>query len=255
MDKPRFIRALLQEAGTAIDPIALVRRIPEGLEVEGLRDAIGRMVREFEMQGSVSEGVARVLRSEVISGQTRLREGRRRGVLFEVVREDVPVEKVEVSVDAEVSMVDPEGKKEEEEEAVPGKRISPEDEVKAGHCVGCSKLFVEDGESNLLECRPVHLLTYSTTEKETLIGFACGHVYHLSCLLRERSQDEEPNAAIAVAEHLQSQLARDVDSEEGGFTRSVGAKTAHAKIISSAIGTGGCPRCHMAGGDDDDGYG
>jgi hypothetical protein len=31
MDKPRFIRGLLEEVGTAIDPITLVRRIPEGL--------------------------------------------------------------------------------------------------------------------------------------------------------------------------------------------------------------------------------
>lgn len=86
------------------------------------------------------------------------------------------------------------------------------------------------------------------TEKETLIGFACGHVFHLSCLLnarqeRDKAANAEPNAAVAVAERLQAQLARDVEADEGGFTRSVGAKTAHARIIGSAIGTGGCPVC------------
>ncbi len=36
MDKPRFIRRLLEEVGTAINPITLVRRIPKGLKIEGL---------------------------------------------------------------------------------------------------------------------------------------------------------------------------------------------------------------------------
>ncbi len=65
MDKPRFIRGLLEEVGTAINPIALVRRIPKGLEIQGLRDGLRRMIKEYEIQDSISEGVARVLRGEV----------------------------------------------------------------------------------------------------------------------------------------------------------------------------------------------
>lgn len=142
MDKPHFIRGLLNEVGTSINPITLIKRIPEGLEIEGLRDGIGRMVREFEIQGSISEGVARVLRGEVAAGLLKLREGRRRGVKFEVEHEDD--EKVEVSVDPVVSMVDPDGKaKEEIEDPPPAPR--PAEEVEPGHCVGCGKLFIEDG--------------------------------------------------------------------------------------------------------------
>ena len=85
MDKPHFIRGLLEEVGTAIDPIKLVRRIPEGLEIEGLREGIGRMVREYEIQHSISEGVARVLRGEVAAGMDTLRAGQKRGVKFEVI--------------------------------------------------------------------------------------------------------------------------------------------------------------------------
>src|SRR6266536_2936140 len=55
MDKPRFIRGLLEEVGTAINPITLVRRIPEGLEVEGLREGLSRMIKEYEIQYSISE--------------------------------------------------------------------------------------------------------------------------------------------------------------------------------------------------------
>ncbi|KAK5188242.1 Vacuolar protein sorting-associated protein 41, partial [Cryomyces antarcticus] len=87
MDKPRFIRGLLEEVGTAINPITLVRRIPEGLEIEGLRDGIGRMIREYEIQFSISEGVARVLRGEVAMGMDTLRAGQKKGVKFEVVHD------------------------------------------------------------------------------------------------------------------------------------------------------------------------
>ncbi|KAF2099932.1 hypothetical protein NA57DRAFT_75434 [Rhizodiscina lignyota] len=231
MDKPRFIRGLLNEVGTSIDPITLVKRIPEGLEIEGLRDGIGRMVKEFEIQGSISEGVARVLRGEVNGGQIKLREGRRRGVKFEVVHE--PDAKVEVSVDPVVSMVDQNGKTEEEVEDPAAQPAAVDEDPVPGHCVGCRKLFIED-------------------EKETLIGFACGHVFHLSCLLsKARENEEDPNAAVAVAERLQDQLAKDMDSDDGGFTRSVGAKTAHARIIGTAIGNIGCTFCHSRRSEDD----
>lgn len=83
MDKPRFIRGLLEEVGTAIDPIRLVRRIPEGLEIDGLREGLSRMIKEYEIQQSISLGVARVLRGEVVTAQRRLREGQNRGLKFE----------------------------------------------------------------------------------------------------------------------------------------------------------------------------
>ncbi|KAI4134471.1 MAG: hypothetical protein LQ347_001489, partial [Umbilicaria vellea] len=84
MSKPRFIRGLLEEVGTAINPITLVRRIPEGLEIEGLREGLSRMIKEYEIQDSISEGVARVLRGEVAIGMSTLRTGQKRGIKFEV---------------------------------------------------------------------------------------------------------------------------------------------------------------------------
>ena len=250
MDKPRFIRGLLNEVGTSIDPITLVKRIPEGLEIEGLRDGIGRMVKEFEIQGSISEGVARVLKGEVNTGQIKLREGRRRGVKFEVVRETGA--KVEVSVDPSVSMVDPTRKKEEEVEEPGAEPKDGAEEPEPGHCVGCHKIFVKDGlYSHTLVYLPCALIV--PAEKETLIGFVCGHVYHLSCLLsKARENDEDPNAAVAVAERLQSQLARDMENDDGSFTRSVAAKTAHARIIGTAIGDVGCALCKKGNDDQDD---
>ena len=210
MDKPKFIRGLLEEVGTAINPITLIKRIPEGLEIEGLRDGVLRMVKEYEIQNSISEGVARVLRSEVASGMDKLRTGRAKAVHFEVRPEKA--KGVEVSIEA--SQVEEHAIN--DEKAAESKKIETS-EIEPGHCAQCQKVFVED-------------------EKETLIGFVCGHVFHLSCLL---SKIDDPNTA-AAAQRLQAQFA--ADTVDDGYNRSVGAKVSHAHIIRNAV-RGGCVLC------------
>jgi hypothetical protein len=132
MDKPRFIIGLLEEVGTSIDPIKLVKRIPEGLEIQGLRAAIGRMLREYEIQGSISEGVARVLRGEVASGMEILRSGRAKAIKFRILEKDV--------IDNEVKEV-PNGKSETKDA-----ELKPV--LKPGHCVHCHKPFQLDGKND-----------------------------------------------------------------------------------------------------------
>ena len=82
MDKPPFIRGLLENVGTAIDPITLVRRIPAGLQIEGLKEALGKILKEHGVQWSICDGVAKALASEVARGMESLRHGQRRGVKF-----------------------------------------------------------------------------------------------------------------------------------------------------------------------------
>lgn len=224
MDKPSFIRGLLAEVGTSIDPINLVRRIPDGLEIEGLREGIGKMIREYEIQYSISEGVAKVLRGEVAMGMDSLRAGQKKAIKFEVLKESPDA--VEVRVDPVASGV------EEVEKLGVGKKMDVS-EYRPGHCVQCGDLFVEDGES---QNPPLELLNGMLTrraEKDTLIGFACGHVFHLTCLL-----DNHSDADAGVIQTLQDQAVAD----EGPGVRSVKSKVDHAWAIKNVL-KGGCPVC------------
>jgi len=253
MDKPHFIRGLLEEVGTAIDPIKLVRRIPEGLEIEGLRDGIGRMVREYEIQHSISEGVARVLRGEVAAGMDTLRAGQKRGVKFEVMPCDgAGHEKhrhAKGQIDIESKGIDPvsaakaTAKADKKTTAAssttnapnidPAPTEAPQGEAPPGHCVGCHRPFTlptAEEETATVEGGPMPL------SRDTLVGFACGHVFHLTCLLPKTS------ASASVAAGLQQQLATDAQESGGRWTRSVGAKVAHAHVIKSAVGRG-CVVC------------
>ncbi|EHK99622.1 putative Vacuolar protein sorting-associated protein 41 like protein [Glarea lozoyensis 74030] len=133
MDKPQFIRGLLEEVGTSIDPVTLVRRIPEGLEIEGLREGLSRMIKEHEIQYSISSGVAKVLRGEVAMAQNALRSGQRKGVKFDVVH------KKNDHLDIETSDAPPlpEPLVTTTEISTPRHRPSPQ----PGHCVGCAESF------------------------------------------------------------------------------------------------------------------
>jgi hypothetical protein len=212
MDKPQFIRGLLEEVGTAIDPVTLVRRIPEGLEIEGLREGLSRMIKEHEIQYSISSGVAKVLRGEVAMAQNTLRSGQRKGVKFDVVH------KRNDHLDIETSDAPPPAKAlvTTTTEIIPHRhRPSP----KAGHCVGCGESFSEH-------------------EVETLVGFACGHVFHLSHLFNY-SDENRPSTPPDVELD---------DNGEWAPTHSIGAKVTHARLLRDKI-RDGCPVCttHIIG--------
>lgn len=228
MDKPRFIRGLLEEVGTAINPIALVRKIPEGLEIEGLREGLTRMVREYEIQHSISEGVAKVLRGEVAVAQNALRTGQRRAVKFDVVRK--PHDHVDIQPSSSIPLP---SKKilniyESTTDDPPESLLNPIIDAKAkpkvnqssksGHCVGCHEPFSEH-------------------EMETLVGFACGHVFHLSHLLAYQDGEEQ--------QRLLTPPDGDVD-EDGQWKpmHSVGAKVTHARLLRDQI-RDGCPVCSL----------
>ena len=136
MDKPRFIHGLLVEAGTSIDPIKLVRRIPSGLEIEGLREGLTRMIREHDLQASISEGAAKVLQSEVAVGMDLLRKGQKRGIKFNIIEDET---KQQNDLDDSKS----------ETETVKSAKTSKSSGPQPGRCAGCHSPFHPNGKREL----------------------------------------------------------------------------------------------------------
>lgn len=149
MDKPRFIHGLLVEAGTSIDPIKLVRRIPSGLEIEGLREGLSRLIREHDLQASISQGAAKVLQSEVAVGMDTLRRGQRRGIKFNIIEDDKaadpPGSPFEVAAKDEVK-----SDADTERTSVPFASSSSSSPSQAGRCAGCQRPFHANGKSQKL---------------------------------------------------------------------------------------------------------
>jgi len=228
MNKPAFIRGLLENVGTAIDPIKLIKRIPEGLEIEGLKDGCARILREYEIQYSISEGVAKVFRGEVAQGMERLRSGRRKGVKFDV--------------HAELQKLPSIGSAIKDDGGTTKSRANMAPKDKKNGCGICSLLFKKD-------------------EEPTLIAFACGHVFHLGCLLRHSKSKIKPIdvndagtpldemdevEALLLKKRRQSSAgeAEGLDtlamSGSSGFRASVAEKVTRAALIKERV-KGGCP--------------
>lgn len=48
--RPDFIVGLLQNVGSHVDPIKLIRRIPKGLEIPELRNSLIKILQDYNLQ-------------------------------------------------------------------------------------------------------------------------------------------------------------------------------------------------------------
>ncbi|TQS39260.1 hypothetical protein Golomagni_00219 [Golovinomyces magnicellulatus] len=212
MEKPSFIRGLLEEVGTAINPITLIRRIPEGLEIEGLREGLKRIIKEHEIQDSIGHGVAKVLRSEVALAQNILRSGQQRGVKFDIVHKSID--------QTDVKIFDSSFHKDSITSPVRGNSFKTNTKPvisEPGHCEGCHEPFTDD-------------------ESEILVGFACGHIWHVSHLINLQNHDQ-------AFKPIQIELYQNGDWDAA---HNVGTKVTHARLLRDDLRKG-CPICNKEG--------
>lgn len=83
LDKPAFITSLLHSIGTHVDPILLIQRIPEGLQIPHLRDALVKILRDYNLQISLREGCKKILVSDCITLLNRLNRQHSRAVFVQ----------------------------------------------------------------------------------------------------------------------------------------------------------------------------
>lgn len=50
LHKPEYITYLLQRIGMFVDPRILVERIPDGMEIPGLKYSLVKMMRDYNLQ-------------------------------------------------------------------------------------------------------------------------------------------------------------------------------------------------------------
>ncbi|KAI0075229.1 vacuolar assembling protein VPS41 [Panus rudis PR-1116 ss-1] len=77
--RPTFIRGLLENVGAEIDPIRLIRRIKNGLEIPGLKGALIKILHDFNLQMSLLEGCQTVLTGDCADLASRLYKGQSAG--------------------------------------------------------------------------------------------------------------------------------------------------------------------------------
>ena len=76
-----FIRGLLENVGAEIDPIRLIRRIKNGLEIPGLKPALIKILQDFNLQISLLEGCQAILHGDSSDLAQRLHRDQTSGFL------------------------------------------------------------------------------------------------------------------------------------------------------------------------------
>ncbi|KAF5363557.1 hypothetical protein D9756_000090 [Leucocoprinus leucothites] len=77
--RPTFIRGLLENVGVEISPIRLIRRIKNGLEIPGLKEALIKILQDFHLQISLLEGCGAILDGDCADLAGRLQRGQGSG--------------------------------------------------------------------------------------------------------------------------------------------------------------------------------
>ncbi|KAF8638098.1 hypothetical protein AX17_002459 [Amanita inopinata Kibby_2008] len=80
--RPTFIRGLLENVGVEISPIRLIRRIKNGLEIPGLKDALIKILQDFHLQISLLEGCQSILNGDNSDLSRTLQKGQTSGFIF-----------------------------------------------------------------------------------------------------------------------------------------------------------------------------
>jgi len=79
--RPNFIKGLLENVSTEIDPIRIIRRIRNGLEIPGLKESLIKILQDFNLQTSLMEGCESVLTSDCAALSARLQRAQVGGFL------------------------------------------------------------------------------------------------------------------------------------------------------------------------------
>ncbi|KAG7832930.1 hypothetical protein KL943_004378 [Ogataea angusta] len=90
MDRPAFIQTLVVAASDLIDPIPVISRIPRGVEITGLRQALAQICGNIQMDRLVHGLIARLIAAESMELTGRYMSLRAQGTVFELDR--VPAE-------------------------------------------------------------------------------------------------------------------------------------------------------------------
>lgn len=80
--KPNFIKVLIEYTGVLFDP-QILKKIPEKVEIEGLKDSLVRITMDNELILSIHKSILKILENEAIEVSDELNEMRIKGALVD----------------------------------------------------------------------------------------------------------------------------------------------------------------------------
>ncbi|TID28841.1 hypothetical protein CANINC_002272 [Pichia inconspicua] len=82
MEKSDFSKELLRNVGELVDPLPVIRRIPCGIEIEGLKSIIFEITRDMELEVCIYEEIEKIVIDEFMEVNEKLRELMSKGCII-----------------------------------------------------------------------------------------------------------------------------------------------------------------------------
>lgn len=83
LNRPEYIIGLLNNIGTHVDPVNLIDRIPNGVRIKGLRDALVKILQDYRVQVSLLEGSRNIMAGDCLNLMEKQIRVVRQGVAVE----------------------------------------------------------------------------------------------------------------------------------------------------------------------------
>lgn len=80
LKSPAHIGQLLEHVGGRVDPLRLIRRVPNGMSIDGLRDRVVKIIADYSLQCRLREGCNQILKNDCVSLFGKLYAARTGGV-------------------------------------------------------------------------------------------------------------------------------------------------------------------------------
>lgn len=80
LDKPDFIKVLLENIGTHVDPIILIKRIQPGLKIPALRNSLVKIMQDYNLQIALREGCQNILIKDCYQLMSKLVKTQSKGI-------------------------------------------------------------------------------------------------------------------------------------------------------------------------------
>lgn len=207
LTKSDFIRALLEHVGSEINPIRLIRRIRDGLEIPGLKPAVMKIMLASNLQTGLLEGCQRILEGDVATLMLSLNKGQSgclRGSSKFFFHLYSPYQYISIDQKADDILVN-------------------------------------------TKCQICNLPTYSTQSipapSPTLI-YLCRHTVHATCALPHSDIDLPPRLDNPGVSHLLSGEGQGKRSGKS-LNRALMARVGYTAALRARVG--GCPVCMKEG--------
>ena len=84
MDKPGFVKGLLETVGTVINPLRLLKRAElRGMKIPGLQTSLVKILQDFNLQIELRKGCTTILTNDCVTGLRNLQSQQKRGMLVD----------------------------------------------------------------------------------------------------------------------------------------------------------------------------